>query len=209
VTSRLPGTVEPVPATFSCRRRSPNRPTAGLDEARAQLLEASLVGAEQARLREQVVAFVDAHPDALHRSCRDGHLTGSAVVVDRTAPRFLLLHHRKLGRWLQPGGHADGDGDLADVALREAEEETGLGDLEVVTPAIDLDVHAIPARGDEPRHLHLDLRFLVLAGSDAEPVVNHESNAVRWVATSELDRYAVHGELRRLVLRGLEVAQRI
>lgn len=168
--------------------------------------EAALVGAGQSSVRQEVLAFLDAHPDALLRSCADGHLTGSALVVDRDRQRIVLLHHRKLGRWLQPGGHADGDGDLAGVALREAAEETGLEDLVVVTPAIDIDIHPIPARGDDPPHLHLDLRFVVLSASGAEPVVNHESNDVRWVGWGDLDRYGVEGELRRLVDRALAVA---
>lgn len=179
------------------------------DEARRQLVGAALVGEDQERLRSEVLAFLDTHPDALHRSCHAGHLTGSALVVDAGAERILLLHHRKLDRWLQPGGHADGDGDLAAVALREAWEETGLDGLEVVEPAIDLDVHPIPARRDEPPHLHLDLRFLVLAPAGAQPVVNHESHAVRWVAPDELDRYGVGGELLRLIERGLAVARDI
>ena len=70
--------------------------------------------------------FIDAHPDALHRSCLEGHLTGSAAVVDPSTRQVLLLFHAKVQRWLQPGGHADGDGNLARVALREAEEETGI-----------------------------------------------------------------------------------
>lgn len=198
-----------MPTAFCRRPRSERPPAAGLDEARHQLLAASLQGPVQERLRAEALAFLDRHPGALHRSCAAGHLTGSAMVVDRAGDRFLLLHHRKLDRWLQPGGHADGDGDLAGVALREAEEETGLTGLEVLTPAIDLDVHAIPATATEARHLHLDLRFVVLGGAGADPVVNHESNAVRWVREAELDDYGVPGELRRLVRRGLDVARRL
>ena len=186
---------------------SPPRP-GDLDEARRQVEAADLVGAEQELVRGRTLAFVEAHPDALWRTCVAGHLTGSAVVVDPAGGRIVLLHHRKLDRWLQPGGHADGNGDLAGVALREAEEETGLADLRVVTPAVDLDIHTIPARGEEPAHLHLDLRFVVLAPPDARPVVNDESHDVRWVAEEDLDRYGAADELRRLVRRGLDVASR-
>lgn len=186
----------------------PARP-GDLAEARRQVAQADLVGDEQQAVRDSVLAFIDEHPDALERTCAAGHLTGSAIVVDHDRCRFLLLHHRKLDRWLQPGGHADGDGDLGGVALREAVEETGIDDLRLVTPALDVDVHPIPARGDEPAHLHLDLRFLVLGGPGADPVGNHESRAVRWVDLAELDRYDAEGELRRLVERGLEVAGRL
>src|SRR5690606_29295516 len=104
-----------------------------------------------------------------------GHFTGSAWLASADGARVLLTHHRKLGRWLQLGGHADGDPDLARVALKEAEEESGLGDL-VVEPAIfDLDRHAIPARGDEPEHWHYDVRFVVRATGSEAFAVGEES----------------------------------
>lgn len=184
----------------------PARP-GDLAEARRQIRSARLVGPAQEQLRARMLDFVDAHPDALVRRCRSGHLTGSALVVDDDRERVLLLHHRKLGRWLQPGGHADGNGDLAGVALSEASEETGIEDLQLVAPAVDADIHRIPTRGDEPEHEHFDLRFVVLAPPGAEPVGNHESTAVRWVEHRQLDDHGVAGELRRLVERGLLVAR--
>lgn len=155
-------------------------------------------------VRRRVLDFLDGHPDALDRSCEPGHLTASALVVDPADGRFVILHHRKLGRWLQPGGHADGDDDLAAVALREAQEETGLAGLVVRTPAVDLDVHEVRPPGERP-HLHLDLRFVVEAppGSAAlgPPPGNHESHEVRWVDIEDLDGLDVDDSLRRLVLR--------
>lgn len=148
--------------------------------------------------------FVAAHPDALERTCAAGHLTASALVVDPADGRFVVLLHRKLGRWLQPGGHADGDDDLAAVALREAAEETGLAGLRVRTPAVDLDVHEVQPPG-EPAHLHLDVRFVVDAppGSAAAgpPPGNDESHEVRWVSSAELDALGVDDSLRRLARR--------
>jgi 8-oxo-dGTP pyrophosphatase MutT (NUDIX family) len=141
---------------------------------------------------------------AASRDRRDRHLTGSAWLVSADGRRALLTHHRKLDRWLQPGGHADGDTDLPRVALKEAEEESGLSGL-VVEPCIfDLDRHRIPARGDEPEHWHYDVRFVVHArGSDAF-VVGEESHALAWVDIAMIARDPDYDEsLRRMACRWL------
>ena len=162
--------------------------------------------AEQEALQQRILDFCAAHPDALYRSCLDGHLTGSALVVDPSRNATLLIHHAKLDRWLQPGGHVDGNGDLAASALREALEEVGIEGLEVCEPAIDLDIHAIPERGDEPAHLHLDVRFLVIAPPDAAATINHESLDARWVTSEDAEGLIASDELRRLVDKGLAIA---
>lgn len=182
---------------------SPAQPLAMAVETVSSLVADS---ADQAELQQRILDFCAAHPDALYRSCLEGHLTGSALVVDPIRQATLLIHHVKLDRWLQPGGHVDGNGDLADSALREAIEEVGIEDLRVCEPAIDLDIHEIPERGDEPAHLHLDVRFLVLAPAGASPTINHESFEARWVTIDDPDGLIASDELRRLVAKGLEVA---
>ena len=143
-------------------------------------------------------AFVDSHPDCFHRSCRVGHITGSAWVVDRSGERVLLAHHAKLGRWLQPGGHSDGDPDTRAVALREAREESGL-DVRALDDAIfDIDVHRIPARGREPAHLHFDVRFLVQAKHDRFRV-SDESHALAWVPAVGVDSVTDEESVLRMV----------
>ncbi|MSY80137.1 MAG: NUDIX domain-containing protein [Actinobacteria bacterium] len=132
-----------------------------------------------------------------------GHLTGSALVVNHSGTHVLLLFHSKLQRWLQPGGHADGDHDLAAVALREATEETGIDGLAVLLPAVDVDIHRIPALGDMDSHLHLDLRFVVVAPEGAIPHKNHESEALRWVTPQELADMTDEAGLVRLCTAGL------
>lgn len=125
-------------------------------------------------------------PGALDRETTPGHLTGSALVVNHDASETLLMFHTKLQRWLQPGGHADGEANLARVALKEAAEETGIEGLEIVDPAIDIDVHNVAPEGAEPI-LHYDVRFLVFAPVGAAPVGNHESEDIKWVPISEID----------------------
>lgn len=130
--------------------------------------------------------FAQTHADAFERGNPVAHFTGSAWLVSADGERVLLMHHRKLDRWLQPGGHADGDTDLARVALREAEEETGLAGLHVDGGIFDVDRHRIPARADEPEHWHYDLRYVVRASVDESFVVNAESHALAWRPVNEV-----------------------
>lgn len=149
--------------------------------------------------------FASAHADCFERSCAPGHLTGSAWLVDGTGRRVLLTHHRKLDRWLQLGGHADGDGDLARVAQREAEEESGLCDLIVEPEIFDLDRHLIPARGTEPAHWHYDVRFVVRATGSEAFVVTDESHALAWREIEELAvDSSVDESVRRMARKWLE-----
>ena len=118
--------------------------------------------------------------DPYRRERLQGHFTASAWLVDADGKRTLPTHHRKLDRWLQPGGHADGDRDLARAALREAEEESGLRDLVVEGELFDLDRHWIPERGVEPGHWHYDARFVVRATGSEDFVVGEESHDLAW-----------------------------
>ena len=124
--------------------------------------------------------FLVSCSDVFERSHAIGHFTGSAWLVSADESRVLLTHHRKLDRWLQLGGHADGDADLASVALREAGEESGLGGLRVERDIFDLDRHRIPARGSDPEHWHYDVRFVVRANGSEDFVVSDESHALSW-----------------------------
>lgn len=141
---------------------------------------------DQATVAAQFVDFVHAHPWCCRRELATGHLTGAAWLVDRCGERVLLTHHRKLDRWLQLGGHADGDPDLAGVALREAQEESGLAGLVVEPGVFDLDRHWIPARGNEAGHWHYDVRFVIHATTSEDFVVSEESLALAWRPVREV-----------------------
>lgn len=135
----------------------------------------------------RMIEFAEAHGDCCERSLAVGHMTGSAWVVDREREHALMTHHRKLNRWLQMGGHADGSPDLLAVALREAREESGLAGLRVLSEMpFDVDVHLIPERGAEAAHFHYDVRFLFEADRAEELVVSEESHALAWIPLGEL-----------------------
>ncbi|MFT5290910.1 MAG: 8-oxo-dGTP pyrophosphatase MutT (NUDIX family) [Planctomycetota bacterium] len=174
------------------------------ETARALLMAFVPPDEAQARERIKILGFLLEHSDALHRRCLEGHLTASSVIIHGDGTRGLLTHHRKLERWLQLGGHCDGDGNLAAAALREAIEESGIADLKIDPRPVDLDVHSIPARPAkgarpaEPEHLHLDVRFLVYAPLEAKLVISEESKDLAWVHPEELDRYGADASLRRL-----------
>ncbi len=138
--------------------------------------------------RDAILQFLESGGDPFDRKRYvPGHLTGSAFVLDAAGTRLVLVHHAKLDRWLQPGGHGEkGETDPLAVALREAREETGIAALPLSTSPFDLDVHVIPARKDEPAHLHLDIRYLLKAPPGAEPRASAESRAVRWAKLSEV-----------------------
>lgn len=178
-------------------------PSADVADARAAVLEA-----DGGDVRSRICDLIDGRPRPLDRTERPGHLTGSGLVVDHDAKRTLVMLHTKLGIWVQPGGHADGDANLAAVALREATEETGIGGLRVWSRAVDLDIHVVDPPGEDA-HEHHDVRFLVVAPPDAVEVPNHESREMRWVTESELGRLGVDVGLQRLAHRGLALAARL
>ena len=178
--------------------------------SRAPLLEKLaryLEGHPEERIAvDHVIQFVRANPDCFERTCVPGHVTGSAWILSPDRRAFLLAHHAKLDRWLQCGGHSDGDPDTAAVALREAREESGLEHFELLAPdglllPLDLDVHPIPARGSEPRHLHWDVRFLLRAAPGQQLAISDESDDLRWIPQQRLGEFTQEESVLRLGLK--------
>lgn len=165
-----------------------------------------------ARLR----AYRDRHPDESavvdrfttllsdHAGCFErhhfspGHVTGSAWLVDETGEYVLLTHHRKLDAWLQLGGHSDGDPDTAAVAIREAEEESGLSVALLWPEIFDIDLHEIPARKNDPAHFHFDVRYALTSISGRDYRVSDESHDLAWLPVDDLQRMTDEASMLRM-----------
>jgi 8-oxo-dGTP pyrophosphatase MutT (NUDIX family) len=165
------------------------------DPARLRLAEAlrrhAPSDADEARHRDAILALVESEPACFGRTTwAPGHVTGSAFIVRPDTGEVLLHHHRRLGAWLQMGGHDDGEHDPRATALRVGAEESGLLDLTFLSPGIlDLDVHEIPTRADQPAHLHHDVRYALLTRT---PGAIHrdaaESLDLRWFTLDDAER---------------------
>ncbi len=144
---------------------------------------------QEIQFTEQITDFVKENPECFERTLLIGHVTGSAWIVDKSRKFTLLTHHRKLDKWFQTGGHCDGDSDVLNVALKEAKEETGLSDIQIINPNIfDIDIHEIPERKGIPAHLHYDVRFLFEADINEPFTVSSESTDLAWAALSEVSK---------------------
>jgi 8-oxo-dGTP pyrophosphatase MutT (NUDIX family) len=157
--------------------------------------------------------LIQENPNILNMNCEVGHLTASAVIVDLTSHKTLLHFHKRLNLWLQVGGHGDYETDFSQVALREAQEETGLPDLafypqNLPTVPIDIDVHTFPQRKDIPEHLHLDFRYVLTTRQpDAVSPEDGESIQFKWLTFDEaflLINEEDHA-LRRLLRKALDL----
>ncbi len=142
-------------------------------------------------------------PTCFERSLVTGHMTASAWIIDEYGELTLLVHHKKLNRWLQPGGHADGEEDMIAVARKEAAEETGLESLQLYYHEIfDIDIHLIPGDNRVKSHYHHDIRFLFIADKNEKYVKSHESNELAWIPLDEIQKFVGNNNsIHRMVLK--------
>src|SRR3954447_8817232 len=163
---------------------------------------------------DRICQLVESHANCFDRTCRPGHITGAAWILSNDRRRALLTHHRKLDRWLQLGGHADGQWHVEEVALREAREESGLSafdfiPIEGVVMPFDIDVHDIPARYDdngemiEDAHEHHDIRYLLVARTDDELQVSDESHDLAWCTPDEIRERTDEESVLRMLYKAL------
>jgi len=156
--------------------------------------------------------FVVGPADPFARSNPEGHVTGSAIVARPDGSAFLVVYHRKLGRWLQPGGHTEeSDASMFDTAMREVREETGIAELAAPLgrEILDVDVHPIPAHGRDPAHSHFDVRFLLTTERDVNRVAAEDPlRPMRWRSLEEALAEGVDGSLARSLRKAREVLRR-
>jgi 8-oxo-dGTP pyrophosphatase MutT (NUDIX family) len=153
--------------------------------------------------QELILLLLDCAPDPFSRSqFNPGHITCTGLVLAPDGGKLLIVHHRRLDRWLLPGGHVEPeDAEIWDSARREVIEETGAQLLpDTAPPLVSMDVHGIPSNGREPYHLHHDLLFTFRAAAH-EIRVSHESKDIAWCTPVEFDRYALPDNIRRAFRR--------
>ena len=163
---------------------------------------------DEAGYIRRAIAFVEQHEDIFYRELWPAHVTGSAWVVSPDRESVLMLHHRKLDQWFQPGGHADGDNDVLRVALRETSEETGVdpAHIRLVDDAVfDVDIHTILASHEAPRHEHIDIRFLVEIDDSLPLPGSDESHDVLWVDFHDISRFNNNRSTYRMVEKTREL----
>ena len=173
-------------------------------ETLEQLIENYAHAYPQEKASHEMLEYLETE-DCFHNHNYHGHFTGSAWVVSPDNDLILMNHHKNLGKWLQFGGHADGEVDLLSVAVREAKEESGIQNFTVLSKEIfDMDIHEIPERMDQPAHRHYDVRFLL----EADPfgnkiVISDESYDVAWVSTERAVGLNPEMSIQRMVRKTL------
>jgi len=165
--------------------------------------------ATEAKMKDEILQFVHGHKNYMDKTLEVGHITGSAWIIDLEARYALLTHHQRLNRWLQLGGHGEGEEFVKDIALREAIEESGLQSLQLENEEVfSLDVHPIPENKGFPAHTHFDLRFLIVADKNQPIVVSPESKDVKWILLEEISKYNSEPAITRMVEKTIALREK-
>lgn len=168
--------------------------------------------------KQKMLIFLDQYPECFHRSLEVGHFTASAWLFSNDQTQALLLHHAKLNGWFQLGGHCDGNPDVLAVAIKEAQEESGIENIvPISTEIFDIDIHAVPATSTSPTssgfansrekaHDHYDVRFLLKVVGPAKIIQNHESKELRWIGKNSKELPTQSRSVIRMFDKWLESA---
>ena len=149
---------------------------------------------------DKFIKFISEFDDCFERTQKFGHITGSGLVTDKSMKRVLLTHHKKLNKWLQLGGHADGNPNIIEVAQKEVIEDSGINDTSVADDNIfDIDAHLIPARKKEPEHYHFDIRYLFLTNSNENYIISDESHDLKWIPVDQVRDYNTDENIIRMI----------
>ncbi len=154
---------------------------------------------EELENKIKMLQLLKYEPICYTRDLLEGHFTASAFIVNAAQNKTLLIKHLKLNKWLQPGGHCDGDSNLLNVALKEAQEETGLQNFIYENKIFDLDIHTIPERKGVPEHKHYDVRFLLTANESDSLVISDESVDLQWILLAEVPNFNGETSILRMV----------
>ena len=136
---------------------------------------------EEIGYKERMIQFVKKYPNCFKRELEIGHITASAWLLNKEQTHVLLTHHAKLDIWIQVGGHCDGNSNVIEVAIKEAQEESGVQQIAPLSTEIfDIDIHLIPKYKHIKAHYHYDIRFLLTVNSNESIVVSEESKNLQW-----------------------------
>jgi 8-oxo-dGTP pyrophosphatase MutT (NUDIX family) len=161
-----------------------------LDSVREQLKGYGPANSTEAAFVDRMLELCRAEQACERSNFVPGHFTASAFVLSPDRRDLVLIYHKKLGIWVQPGGHVEpSDEELIGAARREVLEEVGLGELEPIANGasvlFDVDIHAIPARKADPAHEHFDVRFAFVAKTRTL-VHSDEVADLRWVPLADV-----------------------
>ena len=162
---------------------------------------------EESVFKERMIVFINKYDNCFERSLDIGHITASAWILSKDRTKALLMHHTKLNKWFQLGGHCDGNSNVLEVAIKEAQEESGIINIEPISQSIfDIDIHPIPENKKEKAHYHYDVRFLLQVTSDEKTNQNRESKELRWISQNKADLPTDNPSILRMFNKWISLA---